>query len=104
MGLLLLLMVVGFLVLMGVGGWVAIFWSASDAAKVKKMEAAPGETLDALFDGSPQVVYAPHVNSGGLTLPTLVRGAGEHGYRMVQESGRMVNRTVVFEKTASPAT
>lgn len=91
---------VGFLVLMGIGGFAAIGMTVKDADKVKKMEAAPGPILDALFDGSPQVVYAPHDRSGGLTMMTLVKGAGEHGYKMVVENGNMATRTVVFEKTA----
>jgi len=96
--------VVGFFVMLGLSGFAAFGMAAKDDAKVKRLEADPDATLEALFDGSPQVTYAPHDRSGGLTLPTLVKGAGERGYRMVQENGRMATRTVVFEKVASPAT
>lgn len=99
---LVVLFVVGVVVVMGVSGWAALGLAARDETKVKELEANPGPVLDELFDGSPQVVYAPKHSSGGLTTATLVKGAGERGYRMVSETGRMATRTVVFEKVTRP--
>lgn len=88
-------MAIGFMALAGLIGLVSF---TKDAEKIKKMEADPDAALAALFDGSDQVVYAPRDSSGGLTTTTLVKGASECGYRLVQESGQMGTRTVVFEK------
>lgn len=96
-GLVVLLVVGGFL-LMAFGGLAAFGMAAKDTARVAELEKDPGATLDRLFDGSPQVVYAPKERSGGLTTETLVKGAGERGYRFVSETGEMAVRKVVFEK------
>lgn len=95
---LVVLVVVGGVLLMAAGGLTAFGMAAKDTARVAELEKDPAATLDRLFDGSPQVVYAPKDRSGGLSTATLVKGANERGYRLVSETGRMAVRTVVFEK------
>jgi hypothetical protein len=100
MGNLVLVAVIGFVAFIVFCCFATIAGLSRDEGKIKKLEANPGPTFATLFDGSPQVVYAPHDSSGGMTMATLLKGAGEHGYRMVQESGLKGTRSVVFEKTA----
>jgi len=99
MATLVIVFVVCFFMFMGLAGLIAIGMASGDAKRLKEMEANPGPILDGLFDGAPQVVYAPNDSSGGLTTATLLTGASAHGYRMVQETGQMGTRSLVFEKT-----
>lgn len=91
------LVVGGLVVLFGAAGWATLGMAATDDKRARQLEADPAAALEALFDGSPQVVYAPQTRHG-LSTATLVRAAGERGYRMVSEQGVMATRQVVFER------
>jgi hypothetical protein len=100
MGTVLVVLVIGCIAVMGLTGFAGLALFTRDQREIKKLEANPEPVLKALFDGADQVVYAPHDSSGGLTMATLLRGAGEHGYRMVAGTGQSGTRSVVFERTA----
>lgn len=88
----------GLVVLFGAAGWGALGMAAVDDKRAEALEADPSATLDGLFDGSPQVVYAPGTRHG-LSTSTLVKAANERGYRLLSEQGQMATRQVVFERT-----
>ena len=96
------LLVFGALLALGVAGAYAVASFMRGSARQARLEADPSAVVSELFDGSPQVVYAPHDTSGGLSTATLVRHASRSGYRLVSETGVMATRTLVFEKTQVP--
>lgn len=61
-------------------------------------EARAAQIAGRLFDGSPAVTYVSPDDTGGVSLEALVAFANQHGYRLVQETGRARNRRVVFER------
>ncbi len=96
MAFLIVVVILGVIGMFCAAGWYAIGSSISDGRKVRELD--PAAICAQLFDGSPQVVYAPRARHGGLPLPALIQGANAYGYRLVSESGQMATRTVVFAK------
>lgn len=98
--LILVLLVLGFVFLAGLGFWYAVGTTITDGRKQKAMEDRAEDILDDLFtDAGDQVVYRPE-GRVGLSLETLVDGATIRGYRMVNQSGQLATWRVVFERAA----
>jgi hypothetical protein len=98
MGVLVAFLVIAVIAVVLVGAFGGFAVAARSESKQKIHEANAEKILNALFDGSPSVVYAAPDISGGLKIETLVRGANENGYRLVSETGQMASRRVVFER------
>lgn len=100
MEILIVFVIVGVLVVVfgGAFGGAALFFK--DEKRQAGHEERAVDIAADLFDGSDQVVYAAPDSSGGLKLETLVEHAGQHGYRFVQETGRMATRRVIFERAS----
>lgn len=91
-----LVLLFGFLVLLGV----FVFFVFGGLFKVdhdqKKAEANAKQILDATFDGRPDVTFTPHMRT--LKYETVVLGAKERGYKLTHQAGNQYS-TLVFEKT-----
>lgn len=74
--------------------YVGIFKIGSDQ---KKAEASAPETLDALFDGRPDVTFKGHMRS--MKFETVMAGAKKRGYRLAHQGGDTNGAfTLIFEK------
>ena len=95
-GMLIAIVLIGVLALaaFGVFGFWTLFKVEGDQ---KKAEANSSQTLDALFDGKPDVTF----NGGwrSMKYETVILGAKERGYRLANQSGDAKKAyTLIFEK------
>ncbi len=81
-----------------------VFWGVSKVARdQKKAEANAEQTLDALFDGRPDVTFNGHMRT--MKYETVIAGAKKRGYTVAHQSGDASQAfTLMFEKTSPPAT
>jgi len=90
------LLVLGVVLVAGFGifGFVLLFKVESDQKKVEKNAEA---SLDALFDGTPDVTFSGHMRS--MKFQTVVLGGKARGYKLAHQSGDSGGAfTLLFEK------
>ena len=78
---------------LGFFGLVALGVGSFGAKKRREQEP---ERIREMFDGAPTVVYTVTA-----TMPDpkkVIPAAGEHGYRLVSQSGQGLGQTFVFER------
>ncbi|MBX7444697.1 MULTISPECIES: hypothetical protein [unclassified Arthrobacter] len=96
---LIVLVIVFFIAMYGVGGWIAIATVAGDSKGHKKAEENAPAILDEAFVGD-NVVFKIHPRSP--KYETVVLGAKARGYRLMNEtqtSSSGSSKTLIFEKT-----
>lgn len=89
--LLVLVLVAGF-------GWLMLGGVALINKGQKKAESNAEQTLDAAFDGSPNVTFK--INMQSVKYETVIIGAKSRGYKLIHQADNQYGpHTLIFEKT-----